>query len=130
MNNLFPKDIDPPFDFQKEDSVWLGFYDLYKKITEYGKNPNSISSIKLGLKMWLEDYLFINKKENYSEKLSPYIHLFIFHYCEMLEIHGNIHMFATQPNEKLNDFCTKYYQNCSNKQNSDKKYLLQLFMLF
>ena len=44
----------------------------------------------------------------------------------MLEIHGNIHMFATQPNEKLNDFCTKYYQNCSNKQNSDKKYLLQL----
>ena len=75
---------------------------------------------------FIADLFFSGKKENYSKKFSPHILLFIFHYCEMLEIHGNIHMFATQPNEKLNDFCTKYYQNCSNKQNSDKKYLIQL----
>ena len=35
-------------------------------------------------------------------------------------------MFSTQPNEKLNDFCTKYYHRNTNKNNTDKKYLLQL----
>jgi hypothetical protein len=44
----------------------------------------------------------------------------------MLELHGNIHIFTTQPNEKLNDFCTQYYHRNTNKQNSDKQYLLQL----
>lgn len=43
----------------------------------------------------------------------------------MLELHGNIHMFSTQPNEKLNDFITQYYQKTS-KRNSNNEYLLQL----
>ena len=46
----------------------------------------------------------------------------------MLEIHGNIHVFSTQPNEKLNDLCTKYYHQCTNKVNNEKKYLLQLIL--
>ena len=45
---------------------------------------------------------------------------------KLLEIHGNIHIFSTQPNEKLNDFCTQYYHRCTNKNNNDKKYILQL----
>lgn len=46
----------------------------------------------------------------------------------MLELHGNIHIFSTQPNEKLNDFCTKYYHRATNRQNTDKKYLLQILL--
>jgi len=44
----------------------------------------------------------------------------------MLELHGNIHVFSTQPNEKLNDFCTKYYHHSTNKNNENKIYLFQL----
>ena len=126
MNNLYPKDIDPPFDFQKEDSAWLGFYELYKTFKAYDKNISTIITIKKSIKAWIEDYLFINKKENYSEKLSPYIHCLVFHYSEMLAMHGNIHCFSTQPNEKLNDFCTQYYHKSTNKHYFDKEYLLQL----
>jgi hypothetical protein len=74
----------------------------------------------------LGHYLIVNKENNQSETLSPYLHCLVFHYCQMLELHGNIHIFTTQPNEKLNDFCTQYYHRNTNKQNSDKQYLLQL----
>ena len=70
--------------------------------------------------------MFIQKKENYSEKLTCYLHCLVFHYCEMLELHGNIHCFSMQPNEKLNDFFTKCYHSSTNKHSLDKKYLLQI----
>ena len=44
----------------------------------------------------------------------------------MLELHGNIHLYSTQPNEKLNDFCTQYYHRNTSKKNNNKEYLLQL----
>ena len=85
-------------------------------LIKFGKNSTSISSIKESLKDWIEDFLFIQKKENYSEKLTCYLHCLVFHYCEMLELHGNIHCFSMQPNEKLNDFFTKCYHSSTNKQ--------------
>ena len=44
----------------------------------------------------------------------------------MLELHGNIHLYSTQPNEKLNDFSTQYYHRNTSKKNNNKEYLLQL----
>ena len=35
--------------------------------------------------------LSVSKKENNSEKLTPYIHIHIFHYTKTLELHGKIH---------------------------------------
>jgi hypothetical protein len=133
MTNLpFPKPNDVNDHFKKEDMLWLGFYDLYKKFiyfpkeTTLAQRKTLIHPIKENLKDWLTDFLFVSKLNKYSEKLSPYTHSLIFHYSQMLELHGNIHIYSTQPNEKLNDFCTKYYHRNTNKNNTDKKYLLQL----
>ena len=126
LNSLFYAGIDPPFDFKKEDSVWIGFYSSYKTLINFDKNKTYILSIKETIKDWIKDYLFISKKENNSEKLFPYLHCLIFHYCEMLELYDNIHKFSTQPNEKLNDFFTQYYHKCTNKHYSNKTYLSQI----
>ena len=126
LNNLFPKGIDPPFDFEKEDSIWLGFYSMFNKLKTYDNNNTTIAGINASFEGWVKDYLSVSKKENNSEKLTPYIHIYIFHYTQMLELHGKIHNFSTQPNEKLNDFCTIYYNKCTNKQNQDRNYLIQL----
>ena len=116
MANLpFPKPKYQNEDFKKEDLVWFGFYDLFKKFKNFPLEINIkdrnvlIENLNKSSKVWLTDYKFLNKKNNNTERLSPYIHCFLFHYCQMLEIHGNIHVFSTQPNEKLNDLCTKYY---------------------
>ena len=45
LSGLYKLGIDEPYDFNKEDSVWIGFYSLYKTLTEY-KNDVTISSIK------------------------------------------------------------------------------------
>jgi len=126
LNGLFANGIDPPYDFKKEDSVWLGFYSLYQTFKNYNKDITTILSIKESLKELLNDYLFISKKENNSEKLFVYLHCLIFHYSEMLEIHGSIHSFSTQPNEKLNDFFTQYYHKSTNKHYLNKNYLIQM----
>jgi len=132
VNLPFPKTKKIPENFEREDLLWFGFYKLLKEFQNFPANTNTeerkllIHPLKVLLKSFLTDYLFVSKKYRYSEKLSPYLHCFIFHYCQMLELHGNIHLFTTQPNEKLNDFLTKYYQRGTNKLNSNKEYLLQL----
>ena len=125
LSSLYKLGIDAPYDFNKEDSVWIGFYSLYKTLTEY-KNDVTISSIKDSLKEWIKDYLFISKKENFSQKLTPYLHSFVFHYIEMLALHGNIHKFLTQPNEKLNDFFTQYYHKSTNKPFLNYQFIFQI----
>jgi hypothetical protein len=132
LTNLpFPIPANTEDSFKKEDLLWLGFYDLYTKFIKFPKTSISerktlIDPLKIHLKEWLADFLFVSKINKYSEKLSPYTHCLIFHYYQMLELHGNIHVFSTQPNEKLNDFCTKYYHHSTNKNNENKIYLFQL----
>ena len=132
VNLPFPKTDNKVSNFRKEDLLWLGFYKIYLKFqnfpvkTTIDERKVLIKPLNDSLKEWLKDYKFLNKQINYVDKLSPYVHCFSFHYCQMLELHGNIHIFSTNPNEKLNDFCTQYYHRCTNKQNTEKKYLLQL----
>jgi hypothetical protein len=118
--------------FKKEDLLWLGFYELYNKFKDFPKissiteRKSLIEPMKKMLKDWLFDFLFVSKINKFSERFSPYTHCLVFHYYQMLELHGNIHVYSTQPNEKLNDFCTKYYHRNTNKNNVDKNYLFQL----
>ena len=132
MDNLpFPK-IRNKDNFKREDLVWMGFYSLYNQFRNFPTKITIearkvlIEPINVLLKEWLKEFMFINMKYNYSDKLSPYLHCFVFHYCQILELHGNINIFTTQPNEKLNDFCTQYYHRNTNKQNFEKKHFITI----
>ena len=64
------------------------------------------------LKFWLMHYLSLQPiKDN---KLTPYIHAFVFHLTEFIRIHGSINKYNVQGLEKLNDFTTQYYHHWTN----------------
>jgi hypothetical protein len=139
FSNIFQKNLDPPYNFEFEEDVWSGFYDILLNIKSF-KNDNdvnkyptvsqkqiTIEKLEKDLKDWLKNYLFLNELNRNSNTVTPYIHVFVFHVPEFIKIHKNINLFNTQGLEKLNDFCTQYYHQCTNKQTKDKNYLNQLF---
>ena len=130
---LFEKNIDPPYDFEFEDNVWSGFFEILVKIKAFKDDfdvlnlETQITNLRQELKTWLDSYLFLNEINRNSKTMTPYIHVFVSHIPQFLELHKNINIFNTQGLEKLNDFCTQYYQRCTNKHTKDKNYLSQLF---
>ena len=134
--SLYTKNIDPPYDFDYEDMVWLDFYKILfqiksfkneSNIPNYNPNQTSLEKLREDLKTWLQNYLLINEKNRNSNTISPYIHIFVYHIPQLIEIHHDLNVFNTQGLEKLNDFSTQYYHSCTNKQNENKEYLNQLF---
>ncbi len=126
---LFPNNLDPPENFQFENTVWFNFYKLLNQIKSFkdvslnnNYNPveTTVEKLSVDLRTWLERYLFINEKNRNSTKITPYIHVFVFHIPEMIKIHHDINLFNTQGLEKLNDFCTQYYHFSTNKNNEKK----------
>ncbi len=132
LQGVFTEDLDPPYNFTFEDFVWSGFYDILLQIKSFRDYtnpfklkhiPTSSEELSEDFNNWLESYLFINELNRNSIKITPYIHVFVNHIPQFLEIHQNINSFNTQGSEKLNGFCTHYYHRCTNKQH--KKYLNQ-----
>ena len=139
------------FDFEIEYFVWQKFYRIYLKLIRYDikieniieilkkekdltkiremrklEKIKSISSLKEQLKVWLDSYVDLSIEYRGIKTISPYIHIFVFHLVELLDIHGNINLFNVQGLEKLNHFCIEYYHHCTNKNSSRNKYLAQL----
>ena len=96
-------------------------------IKNFNRNSITINDLKKSLKEWLIEYLNLNNRIRGSYKITPYIHVFVFHIPEMLKNHNqNIEKFNTQALERLNDFSTQYYRLCTNKKKKNLKYVKQL----
>ena len=77
-----------------ENRVWKSFYTLYNKIKKFNSSEMSIDILKNELKKWLDRYLYLSKYLRKSQKVTPYIHVFVFHVPEMLRLHQfNINQF-------------------------------------
>jgi hypothetical protein len=128
FDDIFPENSDPMGgNFQFENNLWYGFYKVCLQIRIFDKNWNSTDDIDRNLKDLLDFYIFINKYNRNSNTIFPYAHIAFFHLTEMLELHKNLNRYSTQPNEKLNEFSTIYYHQCTNKNNEKLKYLNQMF---
>ena len=127
--NIFGKNtgLDPDgLEFDMENRVWKSFYTLYNKIKKFNSSEMSIDILKNELKKWLDRYLYLSEYLRKSQKVTPYIHVFVFHVPEMLRLHQfNINQFNTQALERLNDFSSDYYRHCTNK-NKSLAYIKQL----
>ena len=125
FEDLFPPHLIPEeIDFVPESLVWFDFSEILKRIKKF--DEIDLDKLNEDLQNWLEIYLAINFECGAGRTLTPYIQTFCYHLVDMLDKYGNINKFCTQSLEKLNHFCTQYYHLCSNKKNTDKKYLQQL----
>ena len=109
-------------------NVWNGFFSIYFKIK---KNEFDHKNLKEETLKWFGDFLSI-----YShEEVTPYMHVFVFHLHEFIELYGDLDSFNLQGLEKKNDIITcQYYRATNRKQTkrANKKegidYIKQLFL--
>ena len=114
-------------DFDLENYVWKSFFNLYLLIKSYDDreliiNANEIQKLKYDLKEWLEFYTILAGKET----ITPYIHAFVFHVPEFLLKFKRLNLYNLQGLEKLNDFTTQFYHQCTNKHKTDNEFLNQM----
>lgn len=53
--------------------------------------------------------------------ITPYIHGFVHHFHEFINLHGNVNLFNEQALEKLNDITTSQFFRSTNKKNYVKQ---------
>ena len=122
------------FDWRLEFFVWHKFFRIYKLLVNFDIRPILekeifFDKLKTDLKNWLDSYLQINKTYRNSKTITPYIHNFVFHSIELLQIHGKIfNLLNCNGLEKLNHFTITYYHSCSNKNKTDLNYLNQMIL--
>ena len=115
--------------FKYENYVWFQFLTIYNNLKENQIENREIenSEEQPNLRGFLRAYNVLNEQENNASTIFPYLHALVFHAEEMMFLHGNISIFTNESNEKFNDFCSIYYHSSTNKNNTNKKYLKQLF---
>ena len=137
---------------KKFNLVFIGFWALFCKIKNY-KNPLSkenflqismdanmseidvsnlsklnefdLGKLDIELRAWLYSYMPFS--HTLDSTLSPYLHIFVYHSKELLELHGNINLYNTQGLEKLNSTQTSTYFRSTNKKTcGSSTYIKQL----
>lgn len=112
--------IFPQLDLTLESIVIKDYLILHEYMTGYSKIPLDLGAYSIRLKEWLKSYLQLNQKEETKKKITPYIHVFVFHTVELQVIHGDIHLFNSQGLEKFNDVVKKHYNLSCNYRNDDE----------
>lgn len=112
VSELFP---DMP-DAHAVDFVWSEFYYVYNAVKRnLFCELMAPEIIRLRTRNWLVEYVKIYNRKN----VTPYVHAFVFHLHEMIEIHGDINLFNMQGMEKLNDITTQQYFRSCNKRKDE-----------
>ena len=89
----------------KMQKLWDSFFKLISEIKGYSYDDWKIDSIKAGLVSWLDEFLALFQ----SKDVTPYIHAFVNHVPEFLQLHGGLNVFNQQGLEKFNDVSTKMF---------------------
>ena len=120
FETLFPN-ISP---MKKFSNVFNGFWVLFCKIKDYTP-ATDLNLLDRHLRIWLFHYIPFLTTSEYT--LSPYVHIFVFHIKELLELHGNINLYNTQGLERLNSTQSSTYFRTSNKHTGGQSsYIKQL----
>jgi hypothetical protein len=88
------------------------------------KDGSQLDSLWQSLKK--EQIEYLNDSLSPFVPITPYIHVFVHHVPDFLEIYDNLNIFNTQGLEKLNDLTTIDFHSSTNKNLKDNKYLKQL----
>jgi len=115
-----------PLKFQSDPTI-LSLSRLFPNFFEYLNKMKKIENLSLRkkeklvkkLKNWLKIFIDI------EPKITPYIHIFVFHLPEFLEAYPNINLFSMQSLEKKNHSVKLNYYFQTNRKDCFSKILLQ-----
>ena len=99
--------------------LWMDFKVLYDKTSDAHTDP---LSFKVEAKSWITMYLSVYQ----TKHVTPYIHAFVMHVWEFLQLYGSLEAFSQQALEKLNDLTTlRYLCSTNHKEQEALQQLLQ-----
>ena len=101
--------------------LWMDFKALVDKMAESSTDPLLFKS---EVHSWLALYLSIYQTKN----ITPYIHAFVKHVWEFLDLYGSLEQFSQQGLEKLNDLTTSHYFSSNNHHHKEEEALRQLLL--
>lgn len=96
--------------------IWRDFYNIYNLVKINKLNSKQIQD---QTKSWANLFLSVFQRS----EITPYIHVFISHLSQFVDMHNDINKFNIQGLEKLNDLTTSQYFRGTNKK---KDYLKQI----
>ena len=97
--------------------IWEDFYDLYKKINEKQATLEGILQYSERAKDWIKLFLSLNgiRKGYQKSRVTPYMHIMVFHVLHFLTLYKTISTFSGQGVEKNNDVARSTVMKKSNK---------------
>ena len=96
------------------------FYDIFVFIKKDHTLNFDETSLRKRLKDWLKLYMKI------ESKITPYIHIFVFHVPEFISIYKNLNLHTMQGLEKLNDVTkNNFFRQTNRKKNQYTTILLE-----
>ena len=99
--------------------LWTEFWEIYNEVK---KNELKSADLKFRTFNWLKNYI----KAYGKDEIIVYIHIFVSHLHEFVELHGDVNLFNQEGLEKLNNITSVQFFKSTNKRNNNHAYLQQL----
>ena len=94
---------------QKSQKLWDNSLQLMTQMQNLNRTDSvSLNHFQTSAKKWVTEYV----KLNYSKDATPYMHILMYHVCEIVNLNGAIVHFTMQDFENLNNNVSKWF-HCS-----------------
>lgn len=95
------------------DNLWKGFQTLMRALQVQENDPDYLEPqcFKTYVREWGKLFL----EMYYDDDITPYIHTFVYHVPQFLEMHGTLMQFNCQPVEKKNHWQSQAFHRGSQK---------------
>ena len=102
--------------------VLVEFYVLFTFVKKDHSVNFDAEDLTIKLKNWLKYFIKIND----GQKITPYLHIFVFHIPEFISVYKHLNLFSCQALEKLNSVTKTHYFRQTNRKNKNNAFLVQL----
>ena len=123
LDQIYSEEIRNDTDILRLTRLFTEFKDIMEQISRvYVNNFNMKTKVELStrLKKWLRDYIRM------EPKITPYIHIFVYHIPDLIERHKNLNLFSMQGMEKSNHFAKiNFFRQTNHQKNGFTTTLLE-----
>lgn len=95
------------------DNLWKGFQTLMQALQVQENDPDYLEPQRF--KTYVREWGKLFLEMYYDDDITPYIHTFVYHVPQFLEMHGTLMQFNCQPVEKKNHWQSQAFHRGSQK---------------